>query len=194
MCTWVRIRDFYKTVLGICDPQVLQIFEEYSRVETVPRGTRLVSMGEQMGELCFLVEGVLRGYVVEENGQDITDCFICQAGDPVIGCGGFCAPSAIHIETITGCQLVALPLQELLSMLDRPEIMKIYCVQLEQALQRHWNVKMLLYRCDAMERYRWFLQQYPQLEKQVNGKHVASFLGMTPVTLSRLRRKLKSEQ
>ena len=112
----------------------------------------------------------------------------------MIGCGGFSAPSPIHIETITGCQLVALPLQELLSLLDRPEIMKIYCVQLEQALQRHWNVKMLLYRCDTMERYRWFLQQYPQLEKQVNGKHVASFLGMTPVTLSRLRRKLKSEQ
>ena len=100
MCTWVRIRDFYKTVLGICDPQVLQIFEEYSRVETVPRGTRLVSMGEQMGELYFLVEGVLRGYVVEENGQDITDCFICQAGDPVIGCGGFCAPSDRLIQVL----------------------------------------------------------------------------------------------
>lgn len=194
MCTAVRIKDFFKTVLGICDPQVLQIFTEHSRVETVARGTRLVSMGEQMSELYFLMEGVLRGYVVEENGQDITDCFICQPGDPVMGCGGFYAPSAVHIETITNCQLVALPLPELLSLLERPEIMKLYCVQLEQALQRHWSIKMLLYRCDAMERYRWFLRQYPQLEKQVNGKHVASFLGMTPVTLSRLRRKLKNEQ
>ena len=190
----MRIKEFYKTVLGLREPEILKIFEEHSRVETVERGTRLVSMGEQMTELCFLAEGVLRCYVVEENGQDITDCFICHAGDPVIGCGGFYAPSAVHIETITNCQLVVLPLQELLSMLDRPEIMKMYCAQLEQALQRHWNVKMLLYRCDAMARYRWFLEQYPQLEKLVNGKHVASFLGMTPVTLSRLRRKLKDEE
>lgn len=190
----VRIRKFYKTALGICDPEILQIFSERSHIETVARGSRLISMGEQMTELCFLLEGVLRCYVVEENGQDITDCFICREGDPVIGCGGFYAPSSVHIEAITNCQLVVMPLQELLSMMDRPEIMKVYCAQLEQALQRHWNIKMLLYRCDALERYRWFQEQYPGLEKQVNGKHVASFLGMTPVTLSRLRRKLKDDE
>ena len=189
----MRIKEFYKTALGITDPEALEAFARHTRMETVPRGTRLLSMGEQMEELCFLAEGVVRCYVVDENGQDITDCFICHAGDPVIGCGGFSAPSAVHIETISNCQLLVLPLRELLSLLDRPEILKIYCTQLEQALQRHWNIKMLLYRCDAMERYQWFLEQYPRLEEQVNGKHVASFLGMTPVTLSRLRRKLKNE-
>ncbi len=189
----VRIKDFYKTVLGITDPNVLEVFAENSRVETAARGSRVISMGETMEVLYFLLDGVLRGYVVEENGQDITDCFICRTGEPVIGCGGFSAPSLVHIEAISPCQLLALPVSELLSMLDRPEIMQLYCSQLEQALQRHWTVKMLLYRCDAMERYRWFLEKYPHLESEVNGKHVASFLGMTPVTLSRLRRKLKND-
>lgn len=189
----VRIENFYKTVLGITDPDIVQRFTESSRVETVARGCRVISMGEKMDMLYFLMEGVLRGYVVDENGQDITDCFVCNVGDPVMGCGGFCAPSAVHIEAISACQLLALPMCELLLRLDRPEIMQIYCSQLEQALQRHWTVKMLLYRCDAMERYRWFLEKYPHLENVVNGKHVASFLGMTPVTLSRLRRKLKND-
>ena len=189
----VRIKDFYKTVLGITDPDILQRFAENSRLETVPRGSRVISMGEKMEVLYFLLEGVLRGYVVDENGQDITDCFVCNTGEPVIGCGGFCAPSLVHIEAISPCQLLALPVSELLSMLDRPEIMGLYCSQLEQALQRHWTMKMLLYRCDALERYRWFLDRYPHLENQVNGKHVASFLGMTPVTLSRLRRKWKDD-
>ena len=189
----MRIKDLYKNALGITDPEALEVFSEHTRLETVSRGTRLLSMGEQMEELCFLVDGVLRCYVVDENGQDITDCFICQAGDPVIGCGGFSAPSAVHIEAISNCQLLVLPLREVLCLLERPEILKIYCTQLEQALQRHWTIKMLLYRCDAMARYQWFLEQYPQLEDLVNGKHVASFLGMTPVTLSRLRRKLKTE-
>ena len=185
--------DFYEKALGITDPEVLRVFAENSRLETVARGARVLSMGEQMEVLYFLMDGVLRGYVVDENGQDITDCFICSMGDPVMGCGGFGAPSAIHIEAISPCQLLALPISELLSQLDRPEILRVYCAQLEQALQRHWNMKMLLYRCDAMERYRWFLERYAHLEPHVNGKHVASFLGMTPVTLSRLRRKMRED-
>ena len=189
----MRIKAFYQTALGITDPELLQILTDHSRLETVPRGRRVISMGERLDVLYFLLDGVLRGYVVDENGQDITDCFICSTGDPLIGCGGFRAPSAIHIEAISTCQLVALPVSELLALMGRPEMMGIYCAQLEQALQRHWTVKMLLYRCDAMARYRWFLEKYPHLENHVNGKHVASFLGMTPVTLSRLRRKLKTE-
>ncbi|MBQ4577794.1 MAG: Crp/Fnr family transcriptional regulator [Clostridia bacterium] len=189
----VRIKEFYQTVLGISDAETLQNLTDHSRLETAARGSRVVSMGEKMEVLYFLLDGILRGYVVDENGQDITDCFICSTGDPVIGCGGFGAPSAVHIEAISPCQLLALPVCDLLALMERPEMMRLYCAQLEQALQRHWTLKMLLYRCDAMERYRWFLEKYPRLEHHVNGKHVASFLGMTPVTLSRLRRKLKNE-
>ena len=42
-----------------------------------------------------------------------------------------------------------------------------------------------------MGRYQWFLKKYPGLIDEVSNKHIASFLGMTPVTLSRLRQKLK---
>lgn len=40
----------------------------------------------------------------------------------------------------------------------------------------------------ASERYRWFLSNYPGLIDRVPHRHIASFLNMTPVTLSRLRR------
>ena len=43
----------------------------------------------------------------------------------------------------------------------------------------------------AMVRYHWFMKTYPGLVDHVRDKYVASFLGMTPVTLSRLRRKLR---
>ena len=44
-----------------------------------------------------------------------------------------------------------------------------------------------------MERYQWFLARYPGLISTVNNKHIASFLGMTPVTLSRLRRQVREQ-
>lgn len=48
-----------------------------------------------------------------------------------------------------------------------------------------------MYQHAAMERYQWFLQAYPGLCYQVSGKQIASFLGMTQVTLSRLRRAMR---
>ena len=151
-------------------------------------------MGETMEMLPLLVSGVLRGYVVDENGRDITDCFIFRKGDVVMGTGDFRQPSPIHIETTTECQVLLLPLQDLMDMLDQPELLMLYNEQLVRALERHWQVKMMLYQSDAMMRYQWFRKHYPGLEEQITGKHLASYMGITPVTLSRLRRRLREQE
>lgn len=46
----------------------------------------------------------------------------------------------------------------------------------------------MLCHTTAMERYRWFLDEYPGLIDRAPHRHIASFLNVTPVTLSRLRR------
>ena len=186
-------QKFFTTVLGITDPEIVDSLTAAAHEEYLTRGHCLISMGEIRSTIHFLLDGVLRGYVVDENGRDITDCFICQPGDVVVGCGELHAPSQVAIETITECQVLSLPMEQLLALMDKPQLLHIYNRQLNDALLRHWELKMLLYRCTAMERYQWFLKRYPNLEHLISGKHLASFLGITPVTLSRLRRQLKTE-
>ena len=187
----VRIADFYMDALGIQDRQIATYMAEISHLETLQKGHRVISMGEVMDVMPILVTGVLRGYVVDENGRDVTDCFIFNRGDVIMGTGNFTTPSPVHIETITECQVLMVPLNEMLTLLGRPELLVLYNEQLTHALERHWQVKMMLYQSDAMTRYQCFRKTYPGLEPQIKGKHLASFMGMTPVTLSRLRRKLR---
>ncbi len=59
------------------------------------------------------------------------------------------------------------------------------------AFAMHWEIKTMICRNNAMQRYQWFLKTYPRLVDRISNKHVASFLGITPVTLSRLRRTLR---
>ena len=74
------------------------------------------------------------------------------------------------------------------------EAMSLYNRLLQQSSQVHWEIKNMLCQHNAMERYQWFLRAYPGLIEQISNKYVASFLGITPVTLSRLRRALREGQ
>ncbi len=186
-------RDFYQNALQLTDPSVLERLSALSTEESLPRGRRLIRMGEHRRALHFLRRGILRGFIVDENGKDITDCFICREGDVIVGCGPLNGPSPVSIQAITDCTVLTIPMEHLPELLEDPRLLHICNEQLASALDRHWELKMMLYRCTAMERYQWFLKRYPGLEEHISGKHLASFLGITPVTLSRLRRRLREE-
>ena len=64
---------------------------------------------------------------------------------------------------------------------------------LRESLQLHWEREMLLAQCSAAERYQAFLKKFPGLIDRINHKMVASFLGITPVQLSRVRHSLKND-
>ena len=67
----------------------------------------------------------------------------------------------------------------------------LYNQLLQASMEEHWHLKTVLHKRSAMERYQWFLETYPGLIDQVTHRYVASFLEMSPVTLSRLRSALR---
>ena len=79
-------------------------------------------------------------------------------------------------------------------MKEYPQLIGIYNAMLRDALKQHWEVKHIVCQHPAMERYLWFCKTYPGLIEQVRNKYIASFLGMSPVTLSRLRRTLREQE
>ena len=70
---------------------------------------------------------------------------------------------------------------------------QLYANLVLRSAKRHWEIKTVLYQYTATQKYQWFLQAYPELICHVSGRHIASFLGMTPVTLSRLKRTLHEQ-
>ncbi len=185
---------FFRQMLALPERPELQLFLRNIQRMRIKKGTVLMTPGQVPTQLAVLVDGVFRGFLLDAEGRDITDCFACRAGEVLMGCNDLTEPSQIHLEAVTDSQIMVLPMEDVLSALEEfPELLGIYNMQLKKALVRHWEGKMLMHQCTAMERYQWFLREYPGLIDQVSNKHIASFLGMTPVTLSRLRRKLREE-
>lgn len=171
--------------------EVVREIAATAKFEQVKRGKLVAEVGQQQHSLCILEKGILRGYLITPDGRDITDCFLYRMGDVIIGCNELNTPSLINIETLRDCEIWRIPVPTVQRlMLVYPEVTRIYLAYLANASVRHWELKILMYQCSAMQRYQWFLRTYPDLPKGIRGKHVASYLGMNPVTLSRLKKKL----
>lgn len=191
----MKTRDFLKNILHLTDERIIQQIQGTEKIETLKKGELLLERGQSITYLTFLIKGILRGFLIDRNGKDITDCFVFQPGDAAMPCQRMDGVARISIEAVTPCEVIKFPILLVLKwMEDYPELLQLYNQLLVQALDQHWQVKMLMYRYSATQRYQWFLKHYPQLSSQVSSRHIASFLGITPVTLSRVRGRLKEKE
>lgn len=88
--------------------------------------------------------------------------------------------------------LLSIPTQLLAEQFQQSaELQQLYSSYLLEKLKLERELKLLLGISSAMERYQWFLRRYPELADVVSIKHIASFLCMSPVSLSRLRGQLR---
>lgn len=191
----MEIREFFKDVLGLQGEELLSELCEIARIASVKRGELLIREGTPAHDAYFLVSGVFRGYFFDVNGKEITDCLAYQSGTPLMACLQFDALSCINVMALSNGAYLALPLEHLMPMMKKyQELLELYNKFLIESLTYHWKMKTMLYQYTAMQRYQWFCETYPGLFDLVGGKYVASFLNMTPVTLSRLRRELREQE
>lgn len=186
------LRLFCSTIYGIDNPEILQAISDAAVIESVSKGTVLIRAGEPQMRVVFLVEGVFRGSFLDINGKEITDCIGFQPGTAAMASFGFESPAKISIEMMTAGKVMVIPTRQLTAMMGKyPELLVLYNKLLTDALASQWELKVMVYQCTAMQRYEWFLKKFPGLADKISNKYIASYLGMNPVTLSRLRRSVR---
>jgi len=151
----------------------------------------LVSHGKRCRHLYFLQQGALRGYYSLE-GKEITHWFGFE-NDFVTSFHSFITgqPAVENIQLLQGSILWSISRENLDSLLDRfPEIERLvrivyenYYIRLEE---RFINSQFK----SAAERYQNLLQQAPYIVERVPLGYIASYLGISQETLSRIRRRI----
>lgn len=180
--------DFYRNVLHITDEDLLSDAMQVSELRTVKQGQSLIRRGERPSHLYFLVSGVARGFLSDANGKELTDCIAYRCGESIMPDIDLLQPATVDIETLKDCEMVVIPIREVQRLLVRyPALEHLYQMFVQQALERHRQLKIVACQYTAAQRYEWFLKAYPGLIDCVGHKYIASLLNMTPVTLSKVR-------
>ena len=188
-------KDVFEKTLGLTDPDLIQELIDACTPLHLKAGDFLIREGDMPAVVPFLLKGIVRGFLFDVNGREITDCFAVQPGMPVMTSADLRVPSPFSMEALVDSEFLTIPIVEIQRLLEKySELQQLYNQLLIFSFSMHWKIKLTLCRNTAMQKYQWFLEEYPGLIDRISNKCIASFLGMTPVTLSKLRRALREKE
>ncbi|MCH2198721.1 MAG: Crp/Fnr family transcriptional regulator [Flavobacteriales bacterium] len=151
----------------------------------------IVQPGQLSDTFYWVMEGCMMAYVVDENGDNHVMQFAQEwwwtAELEAFTKGN---TSTYHIRCMEDATLLALrkwKMEELLR--EHPKFEKYYRIIFQNALITHQRRIIHRISLTAEDRYERFIKNYPNLELKVPQKYIASYLGMTPEFLSKLKRK-----
>lgn len=154
------------------------------------KGEVLLKEGDVCKHVYLIYKGSLRFFYIDEKGNDITHWFGFE-GDSITEVNSFYGqvPSSFYMETIEDCELLVFSLKSIqLLSAKYPEFNKI-----EKMVYRKTIIEMgqkiidLQFR-DARTRYDNLLKKQDDILQRVPLGHIASYLGITQQSLSRIRR------
>jgi CRP-like cAMP-binding protein len=160
------------------------------RVQELDTGEHFLLAGRVATHAALVVRGVLREYFVMPNGLERTKTFVPEgefAGSMADLLSG--EPARAFSVAEEPCRLLVIAFEDVLADADdSPAWGRWYRHLLERLFVGKALREYELLGLDAAGRYREFGTRYPGLEGRIAARHVASYLGITPVHLSRLRR------
>lgn len=160
-----------------------------SKEKTIPKGEVLIRQGQIVKKTFFVTSGCLRSYCVDKNGKEHTLLFAIKdwwISDYI----------AIHtdelatltVECLTESKVIEFNAKELDGIHSLfPEFEPYQRHNLERhVVSLHRRILNQL-QLSAADRYDLFLKQYPEIEQNTRNFHIASYLGITQQSLSRIR-------
>lgn len=183
------LRDFLAEYLELT-PDLYTQLDQSSLVQSYPRGTLVLRQGDEARRAFFVLRGCLRSFTLK-NGEDKTLDFFIEE-DPVLPLEfGTGEPSSHSLECMEDCMLVGHTREQEERMLAEYPQLKHVCLTLAEVMSAKLQGALSRYRSSTPEeRYRDLVESRPDLLQRVPQYYIASYLGIRPESLSRIRRRI----
>lgn len=163
----------------------------YFKVEQLEKNQTIIPYNSIARKLFIISEGMMRIFTISEKGKEITYGFF-KEGDVVTISHSFFTqePSKFILETIEPTLVSSITFNRFNQMIDQyPVLEKIKSETLLHFLNEATERIMALQMQSAHERYNNLMLRLPEIFQRAPLGHIASFLGITQETLSRIRAK-----
>ena len=185
------IQKYFKDRTNIDEATLNHICSHFSKLKT-KRNQILLNEGDICKDYYFVNKGCLRLFTYSSEGIETTRYFAFE------GAFGTALPSLIQqtpafefIQTIEASELLKISRENFFHLVDTvPQFSEVYRQILELGFITAQKRIYGFQGYDAMEKVKWVMKYQPDFLVRVSNKMAASYLGLTPSTLSRIKSKL----
>ncbi len=190
-----RVFALFKQVLGsyaVLKPRDYVHLLSIARFKRIPKGEFIIKAGEYHYDIIIVLKGLLRNYIVDEAGDERTMLFVPEkknAGSYRTVLRG--QPSVENVLALEDSWIVAVDFREFERLAQSSPSMRHYQnLVLKELLASTVDQVWSHVGMGPEQRYLEFCQNFPKLSQRVTQKDMASYLGITATSLSRIRARI----
>ena len=178
---------------GDLNKQQIDLINDSVIARSYKTGEYFMEAGQVPREIAFTLEGIFRVCYYDKHGNEVTKHFVEEHSfmvDIESYNSGLC--STRYVQAVTDCEVLILSkatmenLSQTIIVWDAI-ISKVTTKALAQKMERI----MAMFPQDATERYLTFLEKYPNLANRIPLQFIASYIGITKHSLSRIRKNIR---
>ncbi|MBC9930227.1 Crp/Fnr family transcriptional regulator [Chitinophaga qingshengii] len=178
--------------VNLSDPEK-ELCRQYFEPVLYPKNRILEEEGKVPRYLYFIVSGFVRLFHYNDKGEEVTTHINCPPGF-ITSYTHFVNQTRAdeNLECITGCTLLRITKTDLDLLIQQSPAFKDFSILVfQQSLSYNEKRSRELSTLSAEQRYLKLMDEHPELLQHVPMQYIASFLGMNPKSLSRIRKQIK---
>jgi CRP-like cAMP-binding protein len=184
--------DFLKKQ-RLSETQISELLSKSEIIDTKKK-TILLKEGEIGTHIYFVQSGILRAAVHDEDKRDWTHCFYSPEGLMWAGLSSNCLlqkPSDYFIEVLEDAKIIAFPVAYFRELRrSNMQWARFFNCQLMDSFQYLEQKSIRQVKFSPEKRYMDFTAKYPKLVQSIPQHYIASYIGVLPESLSRIRKRL----
>jgi len=182
---------FLKSIVPLSD-QEFENYSPYFKTRTLGRNSYFAEIGKTSHEAAFIKKGLLRTYYINEKSEEVTSCF-CVENNLTASYKSFISqqPSELCIQAVEDSQLITISYNDLQILYQKsPLWQNIGRTIAERQYMVMEQYASVLCNESAKQKYMRMLKEQPAVVNKASVNDIASYLGITRRTLSRIRKEI----
>lgn len=183
------MRQYIEQITGLLPDEDWNLYQQHLKVSEAKKGQTILPLGKTCQTIWHMTKGAVRKLEVDNGIEKTTHFYVAPKIFTVLHSALTGEPSDLAIICEEDCEFLTLDIEKLQNLYQKSiYIERVGRRMAEEEFIEEFSMRRMFLKLDALQRYEYMEQKHPDILMRFQLKDVATFLGITPETLSRLRK------